>query len=186
MELNDAASDNPSRQYLTRDSGSKSTHISGMQRDSVEGKPRFRLMWPKGIPFEHQLLTRVAALYERGAQKYGARNWELSCGQDDLEHHEESLERHFHKFLEGVEDGEDHAAAVVWNVNAVLLTRWNIAHKAEVDAGPSEPSIYVFPRPDPMRPGFYRNIRIPANSYDEAVHRFTSGAWDGETRRNNL
>lgn len=112
--------------YTTKDSGKTSEYASGMRRDTQEGKPKFRLLWPKGVPFEEQLITRVADLYARGAVKYGDRNWEKSCNAEDLAHHEEALERHFHKFLEGVEDGEDHAAAVVWNVNAVLLTRRNM------------------------------------------------------------
>jgi hypothetical protein len=73
-----------------------------------------------------QLIVRVAELYTRGAKKYGDRNWENSKAPDTLEHHEEALWRHFMNFYFGVQDGEDHAAAIVWNINAVEVTRRNL------------------------------------------------------------
>jgi hypothetical protein len=115
--------------FVTKDSGSKAEYSDGMRRDTTAGKPKFTLMFPEEVPYEEQLLTRVAALYERGGKKYGDRNWEKSCTEESLAHHEESLMRHVVQFLLGVDDGEDHAAAVVWNVNAVLLTRWNLARE---------------------------------------------------------
>jgi hypothetical protein len=117
----------PANPYEVKDSGAKAEYGDGMHRDSTEGKPKFRLMWPKGVPYDEQLMVRVARLYEAGGRKYGDRNWEKSSTEESLAHHEEALERHFHKFLNEVYDGEDHAAAIVWNINAVLLTRRNIA-----------------------------------------------------------
>jgi dATP/dGTP diphosphohydrolase len=122
------------REFVTKDSGAKAEYADGMRRDTAEGKPTFSLMFPKDVPYEEQLLTRVAMLYMRGGVRYGARNWEKSSTEESLAHHEEALWRHFVKFVTGVEDGEDHAAAVVWNVNAVLLTRRNIKLAAEADA----------------------------------------------------
>lgn len=115
--------------FVVRDSGSKAQYEDGMQRDDPKGKPKFSLMWPKGVPYEEQLLYRVAMHYMHGGEKYGDRNWEKSCTEESLAAHEEALWRHFSKFYAGVEDGEDHAAAVVWNINAVLLTRRNIGLK---------------------------------------------------------
>lgn len=115
--------------YVTKDSGKKVVYEDGMQRDTSEGKPRFDLLLPRGVPFEEQLITRVADLYARGAVKYGDRNWEKSNTEESLAHHEAALLRHMYKYLTGVEDGEDHAAAIVWNVNAVDLTRRKIAKK---------------------------------------------------------
>jgi len=118
------------REFVTKDSGTRAEHPDGVVRDTDAGKPRFDLMFPKRVPFSEQLMTRVAELYERGAKKYGDRNWEKSETAETLEHHEAALMRHVIRFLTGEEDGEDHAAAVVWNVNAVDLTRRNIALKA--------------------------------------------------------
>lgn len=119
--------------FVTKDSGKKAVYEDGMQRDTTEGKPMFGLMFPEGVPYEEQLITRVADLYARGAVKYGDRNWEKSCTPKSLNHHREAFWRHAVKFFLGVQDGEDHAAAVVWNVNAVELTRRNIRLR-EADA----------------------------------------------------
>lgn len=139
--------------YVTTDSGAVSEHDDGMRRDAVTGKPTFGLMFPRGVPYEEQLITRVAALYERGGRKYGARNWELSCTEDSLAHHEESFLRHVMEFYCGVQDGEDHAAAVVWNVNAILLTRRNIAMRQQRRPG-TQGAHYAFcPATNGHRPG---------------------------------
>ena len=122
---------NPSEgKYEVKDSGKRFESEDGMVRDTSEGKPQFSLMFPKGIPYEDQLMTRVADLYYKGGVKYGERNWEKSNTEQSLAKHEDCLMRHVVKFLLGMED-EDHAAAVVWNVNAVLLTRYKIAHEVE-------------------------------------------------------
>jgi hypothetical protein len=101
-------------------------HSDGVQRDIQDGKTLFTLLFPKGVPMNEQLIVRVAELYTRGAAKYGGRNWENTKAADTLEHHEESLWRHFMAFYFGVEDGEDHAAAIVWNINAVEMGRRNL------------------------------------------------------------
>ena len=112
--------------YVTRDSGKKQVHSDGVQRDTRDGKTLYTLMFPKGVPLEEQLIHQVAELYTRGAEKYGDRNWENSRAEDTLEHHREALWRHFMKFFMGVQDGEDHAAAVVWNINAIEQTQRNL------------------------------------------------------------
>lgn len=117
--------------WTVKDSGKKAEYSSGMRRDTTEGKPKFNLMLPEGVPYEDQLLYRVAMLYMRGGVRYGDRNWEKSCNPEDLAHHTDALWRHFVKFVLDVQDGEDHAAAVVWNVNAVLLTRRNMLRELE-------------------------------------------------------
>jgi len=119
--------------YVTRDSGEKAVHSDGVQRDKESGKTKFTLMFPEGVPMEQQLIVRVAELYTRGAEKYGDRNWENSCAPDTLVHHRDALWRHFMNFYFDVQDGEDHAAAIVWNINAVELTRRNI-ELAKADA----------------------------------------------------
>jgi hypothetical protein len=121
--------------YEIHDSGSKSQYDDGMQRDNTAGKPRFDLIFPRDIPYEDQLLTRVAMQYAVGGDKYGDRNWEKSSSEKSLAHHEAALMRHVVKFLTGTEDGEDHAAAIVWNTNAVDLTRRNIKKNTTPEAG---------------------------------------------------
>lgn len=180
--------------FITRDSGVKAEYADGMRRDSVEGKPTFGLMFPKDVPYEEQLLTRVAMLYMRGGVRYGSRNWEKSSTEESLAHHEEALWRHFVKFVTGVEDGEDHAAAVVWNVNAVLLTRRNIKLAAEAvnsgntaeeddESSATDPlgydvtqvgdglTTYVFPvAGHEYVSKFGKEIKIKARNFDAARH----------------
>lgn len=157
QQLLDELNDNgwtPTGRYVTKDSGKLFESPDGMVRDTSEGKPQFTLMFPKGIPFEDQLMTRVADLYHRGGVKYGPRNWEKSSTEEALAKHEDCLMRHVVKYLLGVDDGEDHAAAIVWNVNAVDLTRYKIA-LAEAEKswpdGPSQPSIDEFERAEAVK-----------------------------------
>lgn len=123
-------------EYVTHDSGSMSEYEDGMRRDATTGKPMFSLMFPEGVPYEDQMITRLAALYARGAEKYGARNHEKSSTEESLAHHKDAFLRHVFKFLLGVEDGEDHGAAVLWNAIAIDLTRRNI--KAKQESKPKE------------------------------------------------
>src|ERR1700722_655683 len=140
--------------WTTKDSGKRFESPDGMVRDTSEGKPQFALLFPKDVPFEDQLMTRVADLYHRGGVRYGPRNWEKSSTEESLAKHEDCLMRHVIKFLLGVEDGEDHAAAVGWNVNAVDLTRRKI-RESQVDAALDKltPQATAEPRPlnhDPL------------------------------------
>lgn len=108
------------REWTTKDSGDREEFTSGMVRDSNGGKPRFDLILPKGVPFEAQLLTRIARLYERGAIKYTPRNWEKADSEEELDRAKESAFRHFMQWYCGERD-EDHGAAVFFNINEVEL-----------------------------------------------------------------
>jgi hypothetical protein len=121
--------------YVTRDSGKKTVHSDGVQRDTRDGKTKFTLMFPRGVPMREQLFTRVAELYTRGGEKYGDRNWENSCAPDTLDHHLEALWRHFMSFFFEENQEEDHAAAIIWNINAVEQTKRNLALKRAEEAG---------------------------------------------------
>lgn len=63
------------------------------------------------------LLTRLAELMARGAEKYNERNWEKGSGPEEYRRARSSAFRHFVQHLVGDRD-EDHAAAVVFNVRA--------------------------------------------------------------------
>lgn len=104
-------------EFQTKDSGKRSEYASGMVRDTNEGKPRFDLLLPKGVPFHKQMLTRFAGLMSRGAEKYEARNWEKARGTEELERYYDSAFRHLMQWISGETD-EDHAAAVMFNIMA--------------------------------------------------------------------
>lgn len=101
--------------WTTKDSGQHEAYDSGMVRDTEKGKPRFDLMWPVGIPYDQQFMTRIAGLLARGAEKYGDRNWEKGTGQAELDRAISSASRHFAQWVAGERD-EDHAAAVFFNL----------------------------------------------------------------------
>lgn len=103
-------------EYETKDSGARVEYESGMRRDIQDNKPDFFLCLTD-LPYEQQLLTRWAALMERGASKYGRRNWQLASSEEELERFKSSAFRHFMQWMTG-EDDEDHAAAVLFNINA--------------------------------------------------------------------
>jgi hypothetical protein len=95
--------------YVTKDSGERETYATGMQRDSAENKLR-----PDLLP--GPMLIRWAELMGRGAEKYGARNWELAETEKELHRFRESAFRHFVQWFYGLNPEEDHAAAVFFNI----------------------------------------------------------------------
>lgn len=109
--------------YSTKDSGERQEYSTGMKRDIQKGKPAFHLITPSVLPYDEQMLTRWAALMTRGAEKYGERNWELAKTEEELERFKASAFRHFMQWLTG-EDDEDHAAAVMFNIQAAEFTKW--------------------------------------------------------------
>lgn len=120
---------NPS-QWETLDSGKRETCTSGMRRDTQEGKPRFDLILPKSLPYQFTMLTRWASLMERGAKKYGVRNWERGNGVEELERAEASALRHMMQWLGGETD-EDHAAAVFFNIAAAEYFKYQLSQAEE-------------------------------------------------------
>lgn len=112
-------------QFETKDSGKRASFDSGMVRDTNEGKPRYDLIVPKGIPQHANMLYRWAMLMQRGAVKYEARNWEKAGGAEELDRFQESAFRHFMSWLCGDVD-EDHAAGVMFNITAYETTKWKL------------------------------------------------------------
>lgn len=107
---------NPDRtRFETKDSGVRAEYDSGMVRDTQEGKARFELLLPLGVPYKDQFLVRVAELMARGAEKYDSRNWEKAVGDEEMERFKSSALRHLMQWAAGETD-EDHAAAVVFNL----------------------------------------------------------------------
>lgn len=112
-------------EHVTKDSGERNEFASGMQREPDAGRPRFDLLVPLNVPYEEQLLTRCAALMERGARKYASRNWERANSAEELERMQASAFRHFVQWMAGETD-EDHAAAVVFNLLAAESTKYQM------------------------------------------------------------
>jgi hypothetical protein len=108
--------------FITKDSGQRQEYESGMRRDLQDGKPRFGLIFPEGVPYQDQLLTRFAELLARGAEKYGENNWQLANSEEELKRFRESGLRHMIQWACGETD-EDHATAVIFNLMAYENTK---------------------------------------------------------------
>ena len=80
---------------------------SGFERNDAKGKPRYDL-----IPIF--MLDRLAALYAKGAEKFGENNWMKACNQEDYDSFEASFCRHSVEFRVDAQN-EDHFAALIWN-----------------------------------------------------------------------
>lgn len=113
--------------FETKDSGKRQEYASGMRRDLQEGKPRFELINPEGMPYDETLLYRWAMLLERGMEKYGYRNWEKANSEEELNRFKASAWRHFVQAMSGEVD-EDHFAAVLFNLNAIVFLNWKLNH----------------------------------------------------------
>jgi hypothetical protein len=116
----------PVGQFVTKDSGQRQEFSSGMRRDTEEGKTLWHLLLPKAMRVADSLLGRWAALLTRGAKKYTARNWEMAAGEEELERYRSSAFRHFMQWWDGDTD-EDHAAAVVFNLQGAEYVKWRLA-----------------------------------------------------------
>lgn len=73
------------------------------------------LQWP--------IIERWAKLMERGAEKYGARNWEI--GQPLARFFDSGI-RHLYQWYFGLNTEEDHLAAVFYNFGAIVWTTLRI------------------------------------------------------------
>ena len=104
--------------FVTKDSGKRVDFKSGMKRDTQEGKPRFDLCNPLNCPKDSNLYYRWAMLMGRGCTKYGERNWEKANSKEELERFKASASRHFQQWLNNYDKEEDHAAAVLFNIQA--------------------------------------------------------------------
>lgn len=111
--------------FITKDSGKRQEFSTGMRRDLQEGKPRFDLITPVEVPFEEQLITRWAGLMERGAIKYGDRNWEKASTEEEMLRFKASAFRHFMQWFLNESD-EDHASAVFFNIQGAELVKYKL------------------------------------------------------------
>lgn len=93
-------------------------------RSETDGKTDFLLA------LDGPLLKRWAKHMTYWASRRGGkRNWMSASTQEDLDRFRESLLRHTIQFLEGEEgeQGDDHAAAICFNLNGILYVQEKLA-----------------------------------------------------------
>lgn len=109
--------------FTVKDSGVREEYANGFVRDTEDGKHDYsRLLRIEGlhlIPVE--ALERWAAHMVLGAAKYGEDNWRQARGPVAVARFIRSLCRHVVQFVRGDMD-EDHGAAIMFNVAAVMIT----------------------------------------------------------------
>ena len=104
------------KEYRIKDSGERLSFDSGMVRDTEDGKIDYTLI------MDGPMFKRWAAHMTKGKNKYGERNWMKAAGEAEYERFKRSLLRHLVAYLDGETD-EDHAAALVFNLNGMEHVR---------------------------------------------------------------
>ena len=105
----------PEEVRTLKDSGARQNFETGAVRDTATGKGRYDLLPPAAI-------LAVARIFEDGAVKYDARNWEKGI---PLSRFMDSGLRHLFKHLEGHRD-ERHIVQAAWNILAYIWTATQI------------------------------------------------------------
>lgn len=91
------------------------TFPTGANRDGKGGKGKFEL-----LPM--RALNALAIYFEKGADKYGDRNWEKGIPYSSFVN---SGLRHLGQFMTGKKD-ENHLVACVWNLICLLDTKLRV------------------------------------------------------------
>ena len=98
----------------TQDDGTRRTFSTGYQRDTGKDKGRFDL-----LSQAYYGNLRVAQLFARGAERYGAANWLKGA---PLSVYADCMNRHAQKAAAGWDD-EDHTSACAWNALCLMHTQ---------------------------------------------------------------
>jgi hypothetical protein len=129
------------------DSGQRRKFTTGSVRDVRRGKGRYDLMPPHAEDV-------LAKHFEKGAEKYGDRNWEKGQPQGDFF---DSARRHLNKFARGLDD-EDHLVAALWNVMCLVDQR------ERIKLGLLDPALNDFP-PERKRFDMSKTIAIDVDGF---------------------
>jgi hypothetical protein len=119
--------------FVVKDSGKRETLAGGMVRDTTEGKTDYTLV------LDGPMFQRWAEHLTKGARKYQKRNWMKSANgtpeerRATMERFRESAVRHFVQWISGHTD-EDHAAAVMFNINGYEFLRATLEPSPEAPA----------------------------------------------------
>lgn len=114
---------NTPTEFTVKDSGVREKYRSGMVRDVTTDKIDYSLV------LDGPMFKRWAQHLTLGAKKYSKRNWMKASGQEELDRFNESALRHFIQWFYG-DKGEDHAAAVFFNINSAEYVKEKLKEKS--------------------------------------------------------
>lgn len=98
--------------FIVKDSGKRLNFKSGMVRDIANDKIDYSLS------FDGPMFKRLSVLLTNAANsKYSKRNWMKANSKEEMERFKESAVRHFYQWFSGENSEEDHAAALIFNIN---------------------------------------------------------------------
>lgn len=117
------------KDYTLKDSGQRKIFETGANRDLSSGKGRFDLLPPA-------TLRMLSVHFEKGAEKYSARNWEKGI---PVSRYIDSALRHTFQFADGCDD-ENHLIAAIWN----LICMYETIIRTQKDVLPKD--LYDLPR----------------------------------------
>lgn len=133
-----------------KDSGNRSQFSTGAVRDAGTGKGS-----PSLVP--SWVIWLVSRIYEDGAAKYSARNWEKGM---PLSKYIDSCERHLAKLKAGMRD-EPHATQAIWNLIGYVFTGALIKmgmRSDDLNDMPNQLSKDPLAKAEPLSPHEYRSI----------------------------
>ncbi len=133
-----------------KDSGKREEFVTGAVRDRQKGKGT-----PSLVP--SWVIWLVSRVYEDGAYKYAARNWEKGM---PLSNYIDSAERHLAKLKAGMRD-EPHATQIAWNMIGYIFTAWliKLGHRpAELNNMPNQLSSDPNATAEPLSPYEYQSL----------------------------
>ena len=110
------------------DSTQREVLPTGAHKDPSRKLARFDLISPYA-------LRRLANHYGRGAEKYSDRDWEAGMPVSMLF---SSAIGHLYRWLAGYRDDEDHLAAALWNISAIM--HFEATHPDMLEGIPTTPT----------------------------------------------
>lgn len=133
-----------------KDSGDRRQFTTGAVRDAGAGKGK-----PSLVP--NWVVWLVSRIYEDGAAKYAARNWEKGM---PLSQYIDSCERHLAKLKAGLRD-EPHATQAIWNLIGYVFTATLIKmgrRPAELNDMPDQLNVDPSAKAEPLSPHEYKSL----------------------------
>jgi hypothetical protein len=173
-----------SEEFKVKDSGERQVFDSGMVRDVQTGKIKYHLVT------SGPMLKRWAQHLTAGAEKYNDDNWLKATGMEEYNRFRASAYRHFMQWYYNDRD-EDHAAAVLFNINGAEYVRdLNVAkaRNSILPVGASSPPVKAVQseaaQPVPQRPAGPLVQRVHCGSVDRVeVHKTPKEATDADYAR---